>query len=119
MILYDSILQELSICRVDKDKVCAELIIELIYPEKLFLRLVFKDLVDFFFSWNNNYIFYTIESYKLIKQEESLYYCSLDPVDRSTEISEGDGALIKSRAIEGYYSSDKTSLKIIKPNLIL
>jgi hypothetical protein len=103
--LYDSNLLRISIYSIKDEGVYVETIIELGYPTKIYLKLIFKQASEYFFYWDEEYSFYAIESYKLFKLKDNSIYCSFDPSDRNISVSENDGAIIKSKYIEGYCSS--------------
>jgi hypothetical protein len=103
--LYDSSLQKNSIY-VKDGIIEVEIILRLDYPLGTYVKLLFKNVIDYSFSWNKDFDFYIIDSYKLLKTEDNIYYCSLDPFDRELCISEEDEDIIKSRDIEVYYSFD-------------
>lgn len=113
---YDSCLYKISIYTTLDKIVYVEVVIKLVYPCDMFVKLIFKDVIEYYFSWNKDYIFFIIESYKLLRSENGLYYCSFDPADDNISISKDDGDVIISNSIEGYYSNDMdfTNFKIIQ-----
>lgn len=108
--LYDSNLQKNSIY-VKDGIVEVEIILRLDYPLGTYVKLLFKNVIDYSFYWNKDFDFYIIDSYKLLKAEDDTYYCSLDPFNREFCISEEDKDIIKSRNLEVYYSFDIQFIK--------
>lgn len=101
MSFYDSELQDIRIYKMDYI-VNAQVIIKLVCPKDVYIELLFIDVDEYFFSWTKEYDFYTIESYKLFQLEDNTYYCSFDPADRDTSVSNTDGGVIRSKKIKGY-----------------
>lgn len=115
--LHDSNILETSIYCDNNDTVNAKVIVELSYPKGIYLKFIFKNVIDYFFQWNNNYNFYIVESYKFLKTNKGFYYCSFDPADQFLSISENDGGIIMSEDIELYYSRDCHFVEEIKVQL--
>ncbi|MBB4038326.1 hypothetical protein GGR21_004260 [Dysgonomonas hofstadii] len=102
--LYDSNLLKMKIYTADTYGINIEAVIKLGYPSGVYLKLIFKQISEFLFFWSEEYDFYVIESYKLLRSDNGIY-CSFDPADRDISASENDGAVIKCSEIEGYSSS--------------
>lgn len=107
--LYDSDLQKISYYK-ENHIVYAKVLIKLSYPNNYYVELLFIDVKECSFFWDMNYDFYTIDSYKLLKTEDSIYF-SLDPVDREMFISNDDRGIIRSKKIKGYYFLDNNNKK--------
>lgn len=104
--IYDSSLQSICIFTSENNIINVQAIIKLNYPCNIYLKLIFRNVIEYSFYWDKDYIFYIIESYKLLRSENNLYYCSFDPADNNnTSISADDGAVVICKNIEGYYSA--------------
>ncbi len=114
--IYDSQMKKINMYKNDNHIIFIEVFIELTYPKHTFLKLIFEDVIEYSFYWSEEYDFYIIESYKLLRSEDLTYYCSLDPADTSSFISENDSAIIRSKNLKAYYYSNKelTNKKEIK-----
>ena len=90
--LRDSTVRKLSISaagRTDEDPV-AEVVLEM-PPGRDFssVLLRFAGVSGFTFHFDNRFVFYNVESVKLLAIETG-YYLSLDPADESDTVSEED-----------------------------
>lgn len=104
--ICDSCIQEIYTC-VDKlGIVDITLILKLTYPNNSYLKLIFKDVIEYYYQWSNNYIFYNVSSCKLMKNNNKYYY-SFDPDDSIYNISENDNNIIISNIFEIYHSPDR------------
>ena len=66
------------------------------------VRLRFKGIKEYSFYYNSTHIFYNVECYTLIKND-NLFYISFDPEDeRSAIILENDNDFILCESIEVY-----------------
>jgi hypothetical protein len=101
--ILDSKVQSIFI-KAEDEKVNLE--IELIMrasAEHSVIRLVFSDCVGYSFSYSDDYIFYNVESFKLIKTEGGLFYMSIDPFDDIQLPSDEDMDAVESRSIELFF----------------
>src|SRR5476649_1164686 len=62
-------------------------------------KLKFSGIVEFGFYYSNKYVFYNIESIKLLRCEDGLYYLSLDPDEENSAASSSDQNFVKSKKI--------------------
>lgn len=98
--ILDSKVQSIMIKAID-DQVCLE--IELLMrasADHSKIRLVFVDCLGYSFSYSEDYIFYNVESFKLLKLEDGGYYMSIDPSDNNPLPSDGDMDAVESRSIQ-------------------
>ena len=79
---------------------CIDVVFELSYYRKSKFKITFKNIIEFLFYWENNYDFYTITEYKFFRLEDNTYYCSLDPDEMTSGMSEKDYFMIRSKEIE-------------------
>ncbi len=63
------------------------------------IEIRFSEIIEYNFYYNNDYIFYNVESFKLLKIS-SFFYLSLDPDDEVEGISSNDMDFIKCNKIE-------------------
>lgn len=102
--LYDSKINKISIYNLE-NIIQAEILIKASYPYNTFVKIIFKNVTFYSLYWDDNFLFYTIDSYKLLASENEIY-CSLDPYDYRSIIHDEDRDVIRSTSIEVYYSSD-------------
>lgn len=88
-----------------------KVLLKLVYPHNHYFMIIFKDVLCYSFSWNCDFIFYNVESYKLSINNEGLIYFSLDPDDSNLDRLESDNDYIVSKEIELYLSQDKDFIK--------
>jgi hypothetical protein len=80
-----------------------ELYIELLYAKTdKHIKLVFSQIEEYSFYYQEARNFYYVERYKFF-QEDNHFYLSLDPYTEDETISPEDQDFILSTAIEGYY----------------
>lgn len=77
--------------------------LKLMYPRGKYLNISFLKVKEYSFSWNENYIFYNIETLKFFKKDD-LFYISFDPDGSDDTISKNDQDFIISESIEGILS---------------
>ena len=96
-----------SIIRIDVFKQGFDLIIEvdikLLYSKDKYIKLRFGGIKEYSFYFNSNHIFYNVESYKLIK-DNNLFFISFDPENEmSLSASDNDQDSILCSSFEGYF----------------
>ncbi len=62
--------------------------------------LVFIDCEEYSFSYSKDYFFYCIESVKFFKNNNEMYYISLNPFDEEKKESSDDMDVIIARSVE-------------------
>ena len=102
--ILDATISEIKIY-MNKKHLIVELYMKLSYPHNMNLKLCFSGVKEYSFYWNDNHIFYNIESYKLFKAN-NLFYMSLDPDGEENEISQNDQDFILCENIEGSFFED-------------
>lgn len=65
------------------------------------LRLVFKEVKEFNFYYDNRITFFYIVKYKLFQLPDGDYYISLDPFDEEKSVCEDDCGVIRAKKISG------------------
>jgi hypothetical protein len=70
-----------------------------IYTKKM-LVLRFINVSEYCFYHNSKYIFYNVENYKFLKNQDDMYYLSLDPDENVDGISKDDQDFIISDEFE-------------------
>lgn len=105
-LLYDKL--SLTSSKVDRINILKEdavlnieIDFELFTLKDNFIRLKFIDILEYSFYYNSDYIFYNVETVKLINTERGIYL-SLDPYDEDGSISSNDQDYILCKEIEGF-----------------
>ena len=99
--ILDSSINELRI-HLDEGCLVIEIYMKLSYPQGINFKLSFRDVKQYSFCWNDNYIFYNIESYKFFKAN-NLFYISFDPDGEENIVSQNDKDFILCENIEGSF----------------
>lgn len=71
------------------------------------LRLVFENIKEFYFNYEDKVTFFNIKRYKLFQIKEGDYYLSIDPFDEAHTVSENDNGVIRAGKISGILLNDQ------------
>jgi hypothetical protein len=92
--IWDAKIYRFSVYEDDAGHLSIDVFLESQRPDHpKYLKLLFKDVKEYAFSWTGKYYFYYIGSYKYLRHN-SLYYMSFDPDNEDDAISENDGDFI-------------------------
>lgn len=97
--IHDACIEDIKMYKQDC-VLCIDIVFELSYPRNSKFKIAFKNIIEFFFYWENDCDFYTITEYKFFKLEDNTYCCSLDPDEMTSGMSEKDYFMIKSKEIK-------------------
>ena len=104
--LLDSSIFSINIKRdVETTGVIIKLVFKLMYPRNMYLKIIFRDVLEYSFYWNSSHYFYDVSSYKFIKKND-LFYLSLDPDEQELDRMKSDQDYILSRSVEAFLSKD-------------
>jgi len=71
------------------------------------LRLVFQNVKEFYFNYEDEVTFFYIQRYKLFQKKEGDYYLCIDPFDETQIVSENDNGVVLAENISGILLNDQ------------
>jgi len=99
--ILDTVLKEIRIFSNDIESLNIELTLSNFRKESKFteVRLIFKNVFEYNFYHNKDYIFYNVENFKFLRVNDGVYI-SLDPDEDVNGKSENDMDFIHARDVE-------------------